>query len=31
VLRKTGALGGYAWGISRKRAMLGWESARTAA
>jgi AraC family transcriptional regulator of adaptative response/methylated-DNA-[protein]-cysteine methyltransferase len=31
VLRKTGALGGYAWGTARKRAMLGWEAARTAA
>ena len=31
VLRKTGALGGYAWGTTRKRAMIGWEAARTAA
>lgn len=31
VLRKSGALGGYAWGPTRKRAMLGWESARQAA
>ena len=31
VLRKSGALGGYAWGEARKRAMLGWESARQAA
>jgi AraC family transcriptional regulator of adaptative response/methylated-DNA-[protein]-cysteine methyltransferase len=28
VLRKTGALGGYRWGLDRKRAMLGWEAAR---
>ena len=27
VLRKTGALGGYEWGVNRKRAMLAWESA----
>jgi AraC family transcriptional regulator of adaptative response/methylated-DNA-[protein]-cysteine methyltransferase len=25
VLRKSGALGGYRWGIDRKRAMLAWE------
>ena len=31
VLRKTGALGGYAWGPTRKRVMLGWEAARTRA
>lgn len=31
VLRKTGALGGYAWGPTRKLLMLGWEAARTAA
>ncbi len=24
----TGGLGGYHWGLERKRAMLGWESAR---
>lgn len=30
-LRKTGALGGYHWGLQRKRAMLAWEAARTAA
>ena len=30
VLRKTGALGGYRWGLDRKRAMLGWEAARAA-
>jgi len=28
VLRGTGALGGYRWGVERKRAMLAWESAR---
>ncbi|MFZ5709264.1 MAG: methylated-DNA--[protein]-cysteine S-methyltransferase [Pseudomonadota bacterium] len=27
-LRKSGALGGYHWGLERKRAMLAWESAR---
>ncbi len=27
-LRKTGALGGYHWGLPRKRAMLAWEGAR---
>jgi AraC family transcriptional regulator of adaptative response/methylated-DNA-[protein]-cysteine methyltransferase len=26
VLRNTGALGGYRWGLERKRAMLAWES-----
>jgi AraC family transcriptional regulator of adaptative response/methylated-DNA-[protein]-cysteine methyltransferase len=31
VLRGTGALGGYRWGLERKRAMLAWESARGAA
>ncbi len=30
VLRSTGALGGYHWGIDRKRAMLAYETARTA-
>jgi AraC family transcriptional regulator, regulatory protein of adaptative response / methylated-DNA-[protein]-cysteine methyltransferase len=29
VIRKSGAFGQYRWGASRKRAMLGWESART--
>lgn len=29
VLRESGALGGYAWGLDRKRAMLAWEGART--
>jgi AraC family transcriptional regulator, regulatory protein of adaptative response / methylated-DNA-[protein]-cysteine methyltransferase len=28
VIRKTGLLGGYRWGLTRKRAMLGWESAQ---
>lgn len=27
-LRKSGALGGYHWGLEVKRAMLAWESAR---
>ncbi len=31
VLRGTGALGGYRWGLERKRAMLAWEAARGAA
>lgn len=26
VIRETGALGGYRWGIARKRAMIAWES-----
>lgn len=26
---KSGALTGYHWGLTRKRAMLGWEAART--
>ena len=29
VIRKVGEAGGYRWGVSRKRAMLAWESART--
>ena len=29
VLRKNGALGGYRWGIERKRAMLAWEIAHS--
>jgi AraC family transcriptional regulator of adaptative response/methylated-DNA-[protein]-cysteine methyltransferase len=29
VLGKGGALTGYHWGMTRKRAMLGWETART--
>ena len=28
VIRKTGALGGYRWGETRKKAMLAWEAAR---
>ena len=28
VIRKTGLLGGYRWGETRKRAILGWEAAR---
>lgn len=31
VIRKTGILGGYRWGEARKRAMVGWEVAKTAA
>ena len=31
VIRKTGAFGEYRWGSARKRAMLGWESARAVA
>ena len=27
-LRKSGELGGYHWGLQRKRAMLAWEAAR---
>lgn len=27
VLRKSGALGGYHWGLARKRAIIGWEAA----
>jgi AraC family transcriptional regulator, regulatory protein of adaptative response / methylated-DNA-[protein]-cysteine methyltransferase len=30
VIRKTGALGDYRWGLPRKRAMLAWEAARLA-
>ena len=29
VLRANGALGGYRWGVERKRAMLAWEVARS--
>jgi AraC family transcriptional regulator, regulatory protein of adaptative response / methylated-DNA-[protein]-cysteine methyltransferase len=28
VIRETGALGGYQWGLERKQAVLAWESAR---
>ncbi len=31
VLRANGALGGYRWGIERKRAMLAWDLARSIA
>jgi AraC family transcriptional regulator of adaptative response/methylated-DNA-[protein]-cysteine methyltransferase len=31
VIRTSGALGGYRWGSSRKRAMLAWESGRALA
>jgi len=29
VIRATGELGGYHWGITRKIALIGWETART--
>jgi AraC family transcriptional regulator of adaptative response/methylated-DNA-[protein]-cysteine methyltransferase len=29
VIRETGALGGYRWGLPMKRAMLAWEAARS--
>jgi AraC family transcriptional regulator of adaptative response/methylated-DNA-[protein]-cysteine methyltransferase len=29
VLRANGALGGYRWGLERKRAMLAWELAQS--
>ena len=29
VIQSSGALGGYMWGIGRKTAMIGWESAQT--
>lgn len=28
VIRKAGAIGDYRWGMTRKRAILGWEAAR---
>ena len=31
VIRKSGLIGGYRWGENRKRAILGWEAARTIA
>jgi AraC family transcriptional regulator of adaptative response/methylated-DNA-[protein]-cysteine methyltransferase len=31
VLRADGGLGGYHWGLARKRAMLAWEKARSSA
>lgn len=30
VIRRSGAFGGYRWGRTRKRALLGWEAARQA-
>jgi AraC family transcriptional regulator of adaptative response/methylated-DNA-[protein]-cysteine methyltransferase len=30
VLGKSGAITGYHWGLTRKRAMLGWEAGQTA-
>jgi AraC family transcriptional regulator of adaptative response/methylated-DNA-[protein]-cysteine methyltransferase len=29
VVGKSGALTGYHWGLTRKRAMLGWEAGKT--
>jgi AraC family transcriptional regulator, regulatory protein of adaptative response / methylated-DNA-[protein]-cysteine methyltransferase len=29
VLRNDGSLGGYHWGLTRKRALIGWETGRT--
>jgi AraC family transcriptional regulator of adaptative response/methylated-DNA-[protein]-cysteine methyltransferase len=31
VIRKSGELGGYGWGLGRKIAMIGWEAARAEA
>jgi AraC family transcriptional regulator of adaptative response/methylated-DNA-[protein]-cysteine methyltransferase len=31
VIGRSGELTGYHWGITRKRAMLGWEAGRLAA
>jgi AraC family transcriptional regulator of adaptative response/methylated-DNA-[protein]-cysteine methyltransferase len=31
VLRGDGSLGGYHWGLTRKRALIGWETGRAAA
>jgi AraC family transcriptional regulator of adaptative response/methylated-DNA-[protein]-cysteine methyltransferase len=31
VLGKSGAITGYHWGLTRKRAMLGWEAGQVAA
>ena len=31
VIGSTGALTGYHWGLTRKRAMLGWEAGQTSA
>jgi AraC family transcriptional regulator of adaptative response/methylated-DNA-[protein]-cysteine methyltransferase len=30
VLRGDGSLGGYHWGLTRKRALIGWETGRLA-
>jgi AraC family transcriptional regulator of adaptative response/methylated-DNA-[protein]-cysteine methyltransferase len=29
VIRESGAIGGYRWGVTRKRAIHVWEAART--
>ncbi|MEG4576514.1 methylated-DNA--[protein]-cysteine S-methyltransferase [Microcoleus sp. N3A4] len=29
VIRESGEVGGYAWGVERKTVMLGWEASRT--
>jgi AraC family transcriptional regulator of adaptative response/methylated-DNA-[protein]-cysteine methyltransferase len=31
VIGRSGELTGYHWGITRKRAMLGWEAGKVAA
>jgi AraC family transcriptional regulator of adaptative response/methylated-DNA-[protein]-cysteine methyltransferase len=31
VVRGDGQLGGYHWGLTRKRALIGWETGRVAA
>jgi AraC family transcriptional regulator, regulatory protein of adaptative response / methylated-DNA-[protein]-cysteine methyltransferase len=31
VLGKSGDITGYHWGLTRKRAMLGWEAGQVAA
>jgi AraC family transcriptional regulator of adaptative response/methylated-DNA-[protein]-cysteine methyltransferase len=31
VLRADGSLGGYHWGLTRKRALIGWETGQVAA
>lgn len=31
VIRSAGALGGYRWGLARKRALIAWEAARRSA
>jgi AraC family transcriptional regulator of adaptative response/methylated-DNA-[protein]-cysteine methyltransferase len=28
IIRKSGAVGGYRWGVARKQALIGWEAAR---